>query len=669
MSAHSSEAQSLSGRRPRALPQQHHNDGHDVPTLDPRSLAIVTEMRTMREEFNNRFDDVAVRLVAVEQHHQQARTGPIDDSLGEDPVATNDPGRRASTAPIHPPPGRTRPSAETAWSPALPEDRFVTTTRGPTRHRPAPPPINPQQLASTIPSAPASSPYGSVPLARYRLLPGAEQGRVKKALGRVGLSLEHILGSADAADDGEQLDHDEALEPEPLVPGPNRSQALHTPARPVQADSSESPLRLPAICRQEFIGEYSGDPYRLEAFLSRVSNLIRTNKDPQWLPAVLRALPIALRGNAAKWHESLSNDRAKALDSYEKWEAEMRKTFKVNQSQQRQLARDRVWVPAAEWIAAYYFDKLRALRQAFGFHQTDDELVTEIKDGFPTSFTAMLRLPRQDATLEQLVDEMGECEPQWRTMYNIPTPPETASSNEVGAGVPNTTPSTPQPLALRRLQGQAMVRSASAPLLPAVRPIVASAPQAPRAAPTAPSGLSAMAAAYDPARVIPAANGEPRKYRVEGRDSPMRLNRPCSKCNGDHFNFEHVHLVPQVHVMNVHEDDDYPFDEDLGHANAFTAVPTVQTVVEEEGLSQENNISSIPMEPSLAPSMSNSMSTAPHDDQPAASSTPESQIFFTHKSVFTTARQLRPNATLPPLSQPKRAFGRVIPLARSASTG
>ncbi|KAE8235808.1 hypothetical protein A4X03_0g9649, partial [Tilletia caries] len=63
------------------------------------------------------------------------------------------------------------------------------------------------------------------------------------------------------------------------------------------------------------------------------------------------------------------------------------------------------------------------------------------------------------------------------------------------------------------------------------------------------------------------------------------------------------------------------------------------------------------------------MSTAPHDDQPAASSTPESQIFFTHKSVFTTARQLRPNETLPPLSQPKRAFGRVIPLARSASTG
>ncbi|KAE8236069.1 hypothetical protein A4X03_0g9564, partial [Tilletia caries] len=331
MSAHSSEAQSLSGRRPRALPQQHHNDGHDVPTLDPRSLAIVTEMRTMREEFNNRFDDVAVRLVAVEQHHQQARTGPIDDSLGEDPVATNDPGRRASTAPIHPPPGRTRPSAETAWSPALPEDRFVTTTRGPTRHRPAPPPITPQQLASTIPSAPASSPYGSVPLARYRLLPGAEQGRVKKALGQVGLSLEHILGSADAADDGEQLDDDEALEPEPSVPGPNRSQALHTPARPVQADSSESPLRLrahvadtptpelspapnirlgqPPICRQEFIGEYSGDPYRLEAFLSRVSNLIRTNKDPQWLPAVLRALPIALRGNAAKWHESLSNDR------------------------------------------------------------------------------------------------------------------------------------------------------------------------------------------------------------------------------------------------------------------------------------------------------------------------------------------------------------------------
>ncbi|KAE8238277.1 hypothetical protein A4X03_0g8877, partial [Tilletia caries] len=491
MSSHASAAPSLSGRRPRALPQQHHDEGLDVPTLDPRSLAIVTELRTMRTEFNDRFNDVAVRLVAVEQRHQPVRDDPVDDSLSDHQAAPVDHSRRPSTMPIHPPSGRTRPSAETAWSPALLEDRFVTTTRGPSRSRPAQPPVTPRPLPSELPPAPSTSLYGTIPLARYKQLPGAEQGRIKKALRRIGLSLEHILGSADAVEEDDPLDDDEAFDDEPPVQSP--PPALSTPARPVQADSSESPIRIrghvaatptpelspapnirigaPPVCRQEFIGEYNGDPYRLEAFLGRVGNVIRTNSDPQWLPAVLRALPIALRGNAAKWHESLSNKHAKELNSFEKWEVEMRKTFKVNQREQRRSARDRVWVPEAEWVAAYYFDKLRALRQAFGFDQTDDELVTEIKDGFPTSFIAMLRLPRQDATLEQLVDEMGECEPQWRTMYNIASPPETATSNEVGAGVPSTTPATPQPMALRRLQGQAMVRSASAPLLPAVRPI------------------------------------------------------------------------------------------------------------------------------------------------------------------------------------------------------
>ncbi|CAD6943390.1 unnamed protein product [Tilletia controversa] len=275
MSSHASAAPSLSGRRPRAPPHQHPDVVIDVPTLDPRSLAIVTEIRTMREEFNHRFDDVAVRLVAVEQHQQQVRAE--DDSLGDDPVAAHDHGRRTSTAAIHPPSGRPRPSAETAWSPALLEDRFVTTTHGPSRSRPAQPPVTPRPLPPELPQAPSTSPYGTIPLARYKQLPGAEQGRIKKALRRIGLSLEHILGSADAVEEDDPLDDDEAFDDEPPVQTP--PPALSTPARPVQADSSESPLRIrghvaatptpelspapnirigaPPVCRQEFIGDYS----------------------------------------------------------------------------------------------------------------------------------------------------------------------------------------------------------------------------------------------------------------------------------------------------------------------------------------------------------------------------------------------------------------------------
>ncbi|KAE8247080.1 hypothetical protein A4X06_0g4713 [Tilletia controversa] len=159
MSSHASTSPSLPGRRPRVHHQQHHDDGLDVPTLDPRTLATVAEMRTMREDSHARFDAVTVRLTAVEQQHQHRpeRGEPVDNSVGIDPAATVDHGRRTSIAPIHPPPDRNRASADTAWSPALLDDRFVTTSRGPTRPRPAHPPITPRQPPST--SLPPQPPH------------------------------------------------------------------------------------------------------------------------------------------------------------------------------------------------------------------------------------------------------------------------------------------------------------------------------------------------------------------------------------------------------------------------------------------------------------------------------------------------------------------------------
>ncbi|CAD6958681.1 unnamed protein product [Tilletia controversa] len=115
-------------------------------------------MRTMREDLHARFDAVSVRLTAVEQlhQHQHERNNPVD------PIATVDDGRRASIAPVHPPPDRNRASAEAVWSPALLEDRFVNTTRGPTRPRPVQPPITPRHLPSHITSAPRTSSPTSV---------------------------------------------------------------------------------------------------------------------------------------------------------------------------------------------------------------------------------------------------------------------------------------------------------------------------------------------------------------------------------------------------------------------------------------------------------------------------------------------------------------------------
>ncbi|CAD6960065.1 unnamed protein product [Tilletia caries] len=125
MSLHASTSPSLPGRRLRVQPQQHHYAGLEVPTLDPCTLAIIAKMRTMREDLHARFDAVSVRLTAVEQlhQHQHERNNPVD------PIATVDDGRRASIAPVHPPPDRNRASAEAVWSPALLEDRFYNPKR------------------------------------------------------------------------------------------------------------------------------------------------------------------------------------------------------------------------------------------------------------------------------------------------------------------------------------------------------------------------------------------------------------------------------------------------------------------------------------------------------------------------------------------------------------
>ncbi|KAE8238876.1 hypothetical protein A4X13_0g8343 [Tilletia indica] len=70
-----------------------------------------------------------------------------------------------------------------------------------------------------------------------------------------------------------------------------------------------------------------------------------------------------------------------------------------------------------------------------------------------------------------------------------------------------------------------------------------------------------LSATYDPARVIPAADGKPRRYRRPSDDVVIELNRPCTRCGQDHFNFEHQHLVPAVQLM-APDEETYPEVED-----------------------------------------------------------------------------------------------------------
>ncbi|KAE8218242.1 hypothetical protein CF319_g7847 [Tilletia indica] len=307
-----------------------------------------------------------------------------------------------------------------------------------------------------------------------------------------------------------------------------------------------SPVHIGTLtCKQEFLGSFDGKPFLLENFVSRVRNLRRSDRRPAWESAIVRALPMALKGDAAVWHEGLEDDEADQLDSVDKWVAAMRAAFPVNSLQQRRAAQNRTWRSATETISEYYHQKLRLLRQAYGSDQSEERLVSEIKDALPATMRAMVRVPLKGATLLDLRTELIEAEPQWKEIYD---------SSSASTLAPRSSAQKPTPTT--KLDAPAMARSASAPARPVPNPA--------SPAPNASTGGFGLAATYDPSRITPAANGKPRTYRRPTDEVVMELNRPCQRCQGDHFNFEHFHLAtPQIRTMEVLSgEDEYPEVED-----------------------------------------------------------------------------------------------------------
>ncbi|KAE8263075.1 hypothetical protein A4X09_0g7322 [Tilletia walkeri] len=310
--------------------------------------------------------------------------------------------------------------------------------------------------------------------------------------------------------------------------------------------SASSSLRF-RVCKPEYLPEYDGDPYKLDKFLTRVHDLIRNDPDPAWERAVLHALPVKFVDDAEEWHSGLSNEEVKATASFDDLERAMRVQFPMNRAEQRRLARERKWSPTVENAGTYYFAKLRVLRSAFGKNQSDAVLVQDIVNGLPATFRALIRLPRSNARLIDLRAEIGDWEPTWREMH-----PQFArrpvAATPTSKGTASTAPSAPTTSsASKPASGSAPTTSSSN------GPSASGTGSAPRPLP--------LSATYDPARVTPAANGQPRKYRRPGDETVISLNRPCMRCGQDHFNFEHQHLVPAVQVAEVDEDA-YPVDGD-----------------------------------------------------------------------------------------------------------
>ncbi|KAE8236462.1 hypothetical protein A4X13_0g9147 [Tilletia indica] len=240
-----------------------------------------------------------------------------------------------------------------------------------------------------------------------------------------------------------------------IDPAPNISTAT---ASPIPVSTSTRTM----TCKTEWIGEYDGDPTQLEDFLTRLRDLIRSETQaelvPVWITAVLRTLPRTLKGNAAIWHQGLSDTDAARLTSFDAWCAAMRDAFPVNRQQLKRDAWTRRWKTTEETAMGYYFHKVRLLRQTFGKDAPEETLVSDIKDGLPESMVALLRLPRKGATLTELVTELGEWEPNWRKQYKVPlhsnTTATTASSTATAIAFNTPAPAiTPAARVLQQTMG------------------------------------------------------------------------------------------------------------------------------------------------------------------------------------------------------------------------
>ncbi|KAE8216883.1 hypothetical protein CF319_g8887, partial [Tilletia indica] len=364
-------------------------------------------------------------------------------------------------------------------------------------------------------------------------------------------------------------------------------------------------------------------------------------------------LTLAMKDDAAAWHEGMSDDEAARLATVDDWLEAMRDEFPINASVQRRLARDRKWEFTQETAGGYYHQKLKLLRQAFGYDQSEAFLVTELKDGLPATMRENIRLP-DNPTLRDLRKELNDREPTWREVHE---------SNERRPPITRTSPAVPS-----RVTSSSLVRSASAPGLPV-----------PGAGPTSstssPPGVLSLSATYDPSRVTPASNGQARTYKRPDNDRVMVLNRPCGRCQGDHFTFEHQHVAPQVRYTALDEDD-YPVLEEDDSGDDSEQTPVLATVrastskgksrVVDDGSHGPSSPSSTPPGSGLASSRYKKKSPQSSPNVPPE---PTASLHFAKKEVFCQRLNIPPMETIAPLARATHRYGNVVAQPAAPATG
>ncbi|KAK0520169.1 hypothetical protein OC842_007185, partial [Tilletia horrida] len=505
--------------------------------------SVPPSMETKLDRMLANFDQLAVlpgqvadlcsRLDALEL--RSGRTSPNKTP----PVSTAAPSVSAAPA---------APVAAAAENPSTsqPPSTSVPSTTPPTSAS-APPPAVAVPTAATVqaPMAPpASASTQPHPQQQHEANPArhpnpwshweeSTQSQVRFLLSQHGLSLNQLFDVRDGGKGGEQGD----------------STPPRGPAAASTSAEREPPTRQ-LICKHETLGSFDGDPAKLESFLSRVRAIGR-KRIHGWEDAVLAAVPDALTGHAAKWHASLTKHESDAIDTLDALCTAMRRAFPINRAQLRSLARQRRWKPEEESAMNYYFDKILLMRQAFGDTYSEKALAQDVADGLDASMRGYVRLPTDNPTLHQLQEAMAEWEPTWREVHSV----SVLSPTELEPNAPSMLRSKSEP----PTPAGVVLPSTPLPPPPQRPPRSEQRQSAPGAAPRPTSAsVGSLAQTYDPSRVVPASNGQPRMYRLPNSSRVMRLNRNCNRCGQQHFDFEHEHLLTSGQIRVVEA---VPYDE------------------------------------------------------------------------------------------------------------
>ncbi|KAE8228110.1 hypothetical protein CF326_g6970 [Tilletia indica] len=341
-----------------------------------------------------------------------------------------------------------------------------------------------------------------------------------------------------------------------VVPATSSTEAPSSTSRPVEMESSASatgggvatvsavPTKQTYNIKSDDISTFDGTPENLELFLARVQAVRFAENDASWDRAVLRAIPLALRGRAAIWHSTLTDRQRSNLFRIDSWFEALRENFSPHPAIVRRQARERAWEYEVEDILGYVFAKVALLKVAYPGLK-EGEVVQEVAERLPVEIQMLLRQPHEhQPSLVKFRAELRVQEVFWRVRYNRPLVTATGEESE-------STPSKKRTSTFAEL------------VAPSTLAMTPASPSFARGSVAQRRGKP-YSEDFDPSRIgqgkSPRTGKDTMFYRVPDTADTIWCERPCRRCGANHFDFAHEHFTtrPQVRFAEEEEDDGYP---------------------------------------------------------------------------------------------------------------